>query len=44
MQVGTRADLVTLDRNVFDLPADEIGSAEVTSTWAAGSLVHHRRA
>lgn len=44
VQVGARADLVTLDRNVFDLPADEIGSAEVTSTWAAGSLVHHRRA
>jgi predicted amidohydrolase YtcJ len=42
VQVGTRADLTVLDRNLFDLPADEIGSAEVASTWARGQLVHER--
>ena len=37
---GARADLVTLDRDPFVLPHDEIGAAVATSCWVDGELVH----
>ena len=41
IEVGCLADLVTLDRNVFADPRDEIADAEVVSTYVEGELVHH---
>lgn len=41
IRVGARADLVTLDRDPFDHPPEEIGAGQVVSTWAGGQLVHH---
>ncbi len=40
--LGSRADLVLLDRDPVTGPADEIGAAEVVGTWAGGRLVHER--
>jgi hypothetical protein len=39
VRAGGVADLVTLDRDPFALPAEEIGAALATSTWVAGDLV-----
>jgi predicted amidohydrolase YtcJ len=40
LAVGAQADLVVLDRDVFALPAESIGTARVQRTYAAGRLVH----
>jgi predicted amidohydrolase YtcJ len=37
---GAVADLVVLDRDPFAGPADEIGAAQVRSTWIDGAPVH----
>lgn len=42
IEVGKRADLVLLDRNIFDRDAGPIADATVECTWAGGSLVHER--
>jgi predicted amidohydrolase YtcJ len=38
--VGYLADLAVLDRNIFDLPAEDIHLARVLRTYSAGSLVY----
>ena len=40
--VGSRADLVLLDRDPFLGPSHEIGAAEVAQTWLAGELAYER--
>ncbi len=40
IEVGKRADLVVLDRNLFELPASEINEANVTMTIFAGRTVY----
>jgi predicted amidohydrolase YtcJ len=40
LQVGSRADMVVLDQDLFELPEEEIGSARVVRTYAEGELVH----
>ena len=40
IEVGKRADLVVLDRNLFELPASEINEAKVTTTIFAGRTVY----
>lgn len=40
LQVGSRADAVTLDRDLLELPAGELGSASVTGTYLAGRRVY----
>ena len=42
IQVGTRADLVVLDRDPFQGPSDEIGAATVTQTYVGGERVYER--
>jgi predicted amidohydrolase YtcJ len=37
--VGNRADLVVLDRDPFELPAEEIGGIKVVQTYVSGALV-----
>ncbi len=40
IQVGKRADLVVLDRNLFDIPPSEISEANVTMTIFDGKAVY----
>jgi predicted amidohydrolase YtcJ len=39
IRAGAVADLVTLDRDPFVLPPEEIGAAAATSCWVAGEAV-----
>ncbi|WP_442918983.1 amidohydrolase [Leucobacter sp. MMO-161] len=41
---GYYADLAILDRNVFDVPAEQIGSVGVDETWVGGERVYARAA
>jgi len=40
---GKAADLVVLDRNLFEIPAHEIGEAKVVMTIFGGRVVHQAR-
>ncbi|WP_030436810.1 amidohydrolase [Actinoplanes subtropicus] len=40
LRAGNVADLVVLDRDPFDGPADAIGATKVALTWVSGELVH----
>lgn len=40
IEVGKRADLVVLDRNLFEIPTAEINEARVLQTLLAGELVY----
>ncbi len=40
LQVGTRADLVVLDRDPFQGPSEEIGAARVRATYVEGDAVY----
>jgi predicted amidohydrolase YtcJ len=42
IEQGSRADLVVLDRNLFDIPDGAISDARVEHTIAAGRVVHSR--
>ena len=39
LEVGKAADLIVLDRDLFAIPAHEIGEAKVLRTWIAGKEV-----
>lgn len=40
IEVGKRADLVVLDRNLFEIPASEISDAKVVMTLFNGNTVY----
>lgn len=40
IEVGKRADLIVLDRNLFDIPVTEINAARVLLTMMDGKIVH----
>jgi len=40
IEVGKRADLIVIDRNLFDIPASEISDAEVVMTVFDGQTVY----
>jgi hypothetical protein len=42
IEIGKLADVVVLDRNLFDCPADEIGDARVLRTIVGGRTVFER--
>jgi predicted amidohydrolase YtcJ len=42
IETGKRADLVVLDRNVFEVPAEQIGDAEVVLTILDGEVIYER--
>ena len=42
IEVGKRADLVILDRNLFEIPASEISDATVVETIFDGRTVYKR--
>ncbi len=40
IEVGKLADLIVLERNIFDIPIDEVADTVVHQTWFEGRLVH----
>jgi len=42
IEVGKRADLIVLDRNLFDIPASEISDAKVMMTLFDGQIVYQK--
>jgi predicted amidohydrolase YtcJ len=42
IEVGKSADIIVLDRNVFDIPADQIADIRVMTTFFEGSAVYER--
>lgn len=44
LEAGYYADLAILDRNLFDLPPEEIHTARVDETWIGGERVYSRSA
>jgi predicted amidohydrolase YtcJ len=42
IETGRDASFVVLDRDVFSIPVEEIGSVQIASTWASGRQVFAR--
>ncbi len=42
IEVGKKADLIVLDRNLFDLPAHQINEAKVLMTLFDGTVVYQQ--
>ena len=42
LEVGKSADLIVLDRNLFEVPVQDIGGTRVDMTFFEGRLVHER--
>ena len=40
LEVGKRADMIVLDRNLFDISSDEIAEVNVLATMMNGEVVH----
>jgi cytosine/adenosine deaminase-related metal-dependent hydrolase len=40
IEVGKRADMVVLDKNLFEIPAEEIGTSSVQITVFDGEIVY----
>ena len=40
LDVGARADVVVLDRDVFAAPPDVVDEAKVVATWCAGERTY----
>jgi hypothetical protein len=40
LEVGKSADLIVLDRNIFEIPITDVGDAQVQMTFFEGRLVH----
>jgi hypothetical protein len=43
IEVGKSADLIVLDRNLFEIPADDVGETEVQMTFFEGRLIFSRK-
>lgn len=44
LEVGKSADLVCLDRHLFEVPAEQLASTQVLATWFEGRIVHEAAA
>jgi predicted amidohydrolase YtcJ len=42
IEVGKEADLILLDRNIFEIPASQISDTKVDVTYLKGKVVHER--
>lgn len=42
LEVGKRADMILVDRDLLDCPLDDIPATRVLATWLDGRLVHGR--
>lgn len=43
LEPGKRADFIVLDRDILQVPVDEIAAARVLQTWFDGNLVYERK-
>lgn len=43
LAVGKSADLIVLDRNLFEIGPDEIGDTKVLSTYLEGRAAYQRQ-
>lgn len=43
VKVGKSADLIVLDRNLFDVPIDAVGDVKVLTTFFAGNIVYQAK-
>ena len=41
-EVGKRADLIVIDRNLFEVPVADIDSTQILRTYLDGQLVYER--
>ncbi|MBN1538411.1 MAG: amidohydrolase [Anaerolineales bacterium] len=44
LEIGKKADFIVLDKNLFDIPAEDIHNARVVMTFFEGQEVYHRQA
>ena len=44
LEIGKSADFIVLDRNVLEIPSDDIAETNVLQTYFEGRLVHEREA
>lgn len=42
IEIGKEADLIVLDRNIFEIPATQIGQTKVDLTYLQGEVVYER--
>lgn len=42
IEVGKEADLIILDRNLFDIPTAQISQTKVTATYLQGELIYEQ--
>src|SRR4029079_3738277 len=42
LEIGKSADFIVCDRNVREVPADEIADIKVSTPWFEGRIVHER--
>jgi predicted amidohydrolase YtcJ len=42
IEIGKSADLIVLDRNVLETPADDLAETKVLTTWFEGRVVYER--
>ena len=42
IEIGKSADLIVLDRNVLETPADDLADTKVLTTWFEGRVVYER--
>jgi predicted amidohydrolase YtcJ len=40
IEVGKSADLIVLEKNLFEVEPDRLSATKVLSTWFEGRLVH----
>ncbi|WP_368653710.1 amidohydrolase family protein [Ornithinibacillus sp. 4-3] len=43
LEAGKRADIVVLDRNLFEIPAEEIRDAKVSLTMMDGKVLYDEK-
>ncbi len=42
IEIGKSADIIVLDRNVLETPAEDLADTKVLTTWFAGRVVYER--
>jgi hypothetical protein len=43
IEAGKAADMIVLDRNLFEIPVEDIGETRVLSTIFGGRIVYQRK-
>jgi predicted amidohydrolase YtcJ len=40
IEAGKLADFIVLERNIFEIPIDEVADTKINQTWFEGKLVY----